>query len=127
MPTITVNGKSAEYDENKRLVLAIKEMGVNIGHRCGGQARCTTCRVAFVSGEPDTMTIAEYAKLNERDIYGQFRLSCQILCSHDMEVETQMTLENQDWTDTGPEPDAQVQPLAQWLPIAQLEQSSPTT
>jgi hypothetical protein len=71
----------------------------------------------------DTMTAAEYKKLHDRDIYGQYRLSCQILCNHDMEVEPQMTLENQEWTDTGPEPDEQVQPVAEWFPIAELERT----
>ncbi len=126
MAKITVNNKSAEWGEGKRLVLAIEEMGVNIGHRCGGQARCTTCRVRFISGEPDTMTLAEFNKLREKGYYGEYRLSCQIQCTHDMEVEPQMTLENQDWTDTGPEPDEQVQPVAEWFRIEQLEQSANT-
>ncbi|MFO7166907.1 MAG: 2Fe-2S iron-sulfur cluster-binding protein [Chloroflexota bacterium] len=123
MPKITVNGKSAEWPADKRLVLAIEDMGINIGHRCGGNARCTTCRVRFISGEPETMTAAEYAKLNERGLYGQYRLSCQIVCDHDMEVEPVMTLENQDWTDTGPRPEDTVQPVAEWFPRAELERS----
>ena len=123
MPKITVNGKSAEWPADKRLVLAIEDMGINIGHRCGGNARCTTCRVRFISGEPETMTAAEYAKLNERGLYGQYRLSCQIVCDHDMEVEPVMTLENQDWTDTGPRPEDTVQAVAEWFPRAELERS----
>ena len=122
MPQIRADGAAAEWPADKRLVNAIEDMGVAIGHRCGGNARCTTCRVRFVSGEPDTMTRAEYAKLNDKGIYGQFRLACQIVCQHDMEVEPQMTLGNQpEWTDTGPRPADEVQPDAQRIPRAELE------
>lgn len=121
MPKITVAGKTAEWSADKRLVNAIEDMGINIGHRCGGIARCTTCRVTFVSGEPDTMTAAEYEKLSERGLLGQYRLSCQILCTHDMEVEPEMTLENQEnWSDTGPRPADTVEPAAEWSPNRRL-------
>jgi ferredoxin len=121
MPRITAGGASAEWPADKRLVNAIEDMGVHIGHRCGGNARCTTCRVRFVAGEPETMTAAEYAKLNERGLYGEYRLSCQLLCEQDMEVEPIMTLENQDWTDTGPRAEDTVQPAAEWFPKSELE------
>ncbi len=122
MPRLTVGEVTREWPADKRLVKAIEEMGVHIGHRCGGNARCTTCRVTFVSGEPDTMTAAEYAKLNERGLYGQVRLACQLCVSADMQIEPHMTLENQGWTDTGPEPDDAVTPVAEWRPRAELEQ-----
>lgn len=125
MPRITVNGKQAEWPDDKRLVNAIEDMGVQIGHRCGGNARCTTCRVRFVSGEPSKMTRAEYTKLHERDLYGEFRLSCQLLCWQDMEVEPVMTLQNQEsWDDTGPRPDDTVQPKAEWFDRSELEQQA---
>lgn len=116
MPKLTVNGKTVDVAEGKRLVLAIEEAGVNIGHRCGGNARCTTCRVEFEAGEPDTMTRAEREKLEERGLLGQYRLACQILCEHDMQVKPAMTLENQpDWTDTGPPPHAEITPEPEWV------------
>lgn len=121
MAKLTINGKTAEFPDDKRLVLAIEELGVNIGHRCGGQARCTTCRVTFSAGEPGTMTGAEYAKLKERELLGEYRLSCQIVCNHDMEVQAHMTLENQEWSDTGSTPDASVHPEAVWFPIEELD------
>jgi ferredoxin len=122
MPKITVEGKSAEFASDKRLVLAIKELGVNIGHRCGGNAKCTTCRVEISSGEPETMTQAEYSKLVEKGLYGQARLSCQMTCSQDMEMTAVMTLENMEaWTDTGSMPDALVQPVAEFLAKSELE------
>lgn len=121
MPKLTVGGKTAEWPADKRLVKAIEEMGVHIGHRCGGNARCTTCRVTFASGEPSTFTKAEYAKLVERELYGQARLSCQICVSHDMAVEALMTLENQGWTDTGGAPADTVTPEAAWYPLSEIE------
>lgn len=120
MPKIRVNGNEGSFEANKRLVLAIEELGVNIGHRCGGNARCTTCRVEVTSGEPDTMTRAEYAKLKEKGLLGQVRLSCQLTCSQDMELVALMTLENQTWTDTGPKPADTVMPEAVFLPKAEL-------
>jgi ferredoxin len=123
MPTISVNGKSSTFDEAKRLVLAIEELGVAIGHRCGGNAKCTTCRVEVVSGEPDTMTKAEYDKLKEKGLLGQVRLSCQLTCSQDMELKAVMTLDNQTWTDTGPHPAETVMPEAVWLAKHDLEKA----
>lgn len=121
MPKLTVAGKTVEVAAGTRLVLAIEESGVAIGHRCGGNARCTTCRVRFDEGEPTTMTRAEHDKLAERGLLGQYRLSCQIVCDHDMHIaEVAMTRENQDWTDTGPAPELTVMPEAVFYPADEL-------
>ena len=122
MPTITVQSeKSFDVKANKRLVLALEDNGIDILHRCRGNARCTTCRVAFSFGEPDLMTAAEYAKLLERGLLGEYRLSCQIVCSHDMSVNAPMTMRSETWPDPGPPPDPEVQPEAAWYPRADLE------
>jgi ferredoxin len=121
MPRVTVNGKSVESTPGRRLVLAIEELGIDIGHRCGGKARCTTCRVEVITGEPDSMTRAEYAKLKEKGLLGAVRLSCQILTAHDMEVRPLMTLQSEGWTDTGPTPNEVVEPEPEWFPIPELE------
>jgi len=87
MPRLTVEGVG-EFDvpAGKRLVLALTdEAGIDQLHACGGNARCTTCRVEFIAGEPPTMTEAERAVLTARGLAG-VRLSCQILCDHDMAV-----------------------------------------
>ncbi len=36
-----------EAEEGKKLVLALEDNGVDILYRCGGNAKCTTCRVEF--------------------------------------------------------------------------------
>jgi ferredoxin len=121
MPKLTVGDTTVEVEAGKRLVLAIEEAGVNIGHRCGGKAACTTCRVEFVSGEPVVMTKAEYNKLVERNLFGQYRLSCQLTCDQDMSLNATMTKESEDWTDTGPAPDAEIKPDATFYPIEELK------
>jgi ferredoxin len=122
MPKLTVGGQTVEVEGGKRLVLAIEEAGVEIGHRCGGNARCTTCRVAFAEGEPATMTRPEFDKLKERGLLGQYRLACQIVCDHDMTIaEVSMTKENQGWTDTGPAPEPTVTPEAVFHPTSELQ------
>ena len=122
MPNLTINGETFEVTAGERLVLAIEHNGVNIGHRCGGNARCTTCRVEFEAGEPDVMTKAECERLTIRNLFDQVRLSCQIVCDRDMSVKPLITLENEPtWQDTGPEPEETVTPEAQWFPKSNLK------
>src|SRR5919206_2202432 len=111
MPKLTVEGVG-EFDvpENKRLVLALEdEAKVDQLHACGGNARCTTCRVQFVAGEPDKMTEAEKAVLAARGLTG-VRLSCQILCDHDMTVRAISRLAGSGRPDAGPKPQPFIEP-----------------
>ncbi len=41
-----------EAEEGRKLVLALEDNGVDILHRCGGNAKCTTCRVEILMGDP---------------------------------------------------------------------------
>src|SRR5438477_10165888 len=105
MPQLTVEGKG-EFDVpvGKRLVLALEdEAGIDQLHACGGNARCTTCRVEFIAGEPPTMTEAEKNVLAARGLTG-IRLSCQILCDHDMSVRAISRLAGSGRKDAGPRP-----------------------
>jgi ferredoxin len=115
MPRLTVDG-SGTYDvpEGQRLVLAIEQQGVDILHACGGNARCTTCRVEFIEGEPSTMTRAEKEKLEQRELTG-VRLSCQIVCDHDMTVRAISRLEGSGRADAGPTPEPTIQPPPEWI------------
>lgn len=88
MPTVTVVGdKTFDVEAGEKLVLAIEDAGIDILHRCGGFARCTTCRVKFVEGEPEEMKAAERETLEEDGLLGEYRLSCQIRVEQDMTVE----------------------------------------
>jgi ferredoxin len=119
MPTLTVEGYApVEVEAGKRLVLAIEQDAkVDVLHACGGNARCTTCRVEFVEGEPDTMTAAEKHVLNARGVTGA-RLSCQIICDHDMRVRAISRLEGSGRPDPGPTPLPTVQPPPEYVPKA---------
>ncbi|HUP27575.1 MAG TPA: 2Fe-2S iron-sulfur cluster-binding protein [Chloroflexia bacterium] len=116
MPRITVDGeKSFDVPNGTRLVRAIEENGIDILHRCGGFAKCTTCRVEFRAGEPDRMTEAEYNKLSDKGLFQQVRLSCQILCDHDMSVNVVNRLHTSGLPDPGPEPEATITPDPVWM------------
>jgi len=122
MHELTIEGLGTfEVEEGTRLVRAIEEAGVDVGHRCGGQSRCTTCRVAFQEGEPGVMTEAEHEKLRDIGQFGEMRLSCQIVVDRDMTVEPLMTVGDQGWDDAGPEPSITVEPEPEWYPIETLE------
>ena len=114
MAKLTVDGVGEfEVGQGKRLVLALEdEAGVDQLHACGGNARCTTCRVEFLAGEPDQMTVAEKQVLAARGLSG-VRLSCQILCDHDMSVRIISRLAGSGRKDVGscPADDIQPQPV----------------
>ena len=116
MPTLTVEGYGTfEVPNGKRLVLAIEQdAGVDILHACGGNARCTTCRVEFIAGEPERQTVAERDRLTARALTGM-RLSCQILCDHDMTVRAISRLEGSGRPDAGSQPQDSIMPPAQWV------------
>jgi ferredoxin len=71
----------------KKLVLAIEDAGIDILHRCGGNARCTTCRVEVLNGEPGEMQDLERNRLAmEAELGPNIRLSCQIRVNEDLQV-----------------------------------------
>jgi ferredoxin len=111
MPKLTVEGVGEfEVPAGKRLVLALEdEAHVDQLHACGGNARCTTCRVEFVAGEPDRMTQAEKDVLAARGLSG-VRLSCQILCDHDMAVRCISRLAGSGRPNAGNRPADTIQP-----------------
>lgn len=116
MPKLTVEG-IGQFDvpDGKRLVLALEQdAGVDQLHACGGNARCTTCRVEFVAGEPDRMTVAERDVLAARGVSG-VRLSCQIACDQDMTVRVISRLAGSGRKDAGHPPTADIQPPPQWV------------
>jgi ferredoxin len=111
MPKLTVEGVG-EFDvpAGKRLVLALEdEAGIDQLHACGGNARCTTCRVEFVAGEPEKMTVAEKNTLAARGLTG-LRLSCQISCDHDMSVRAISRLAGSGRIDAGKRPTDEIAP-----------------
>ena len=91
MPRIeaeTATGAQAfDADEGRKLVLAIEDAGIDILHRCGGNAKCTTCRVEVLAGDPGEMGDAEKNRLAaEADLAENVRLSCQVHIIDDLKV-----------------------------------------
>ncbi len=91
MPKIeaeTANGViETEAPAGKKLVLVIEDAGVDILHRCGGNARCTTCRVELLEGDPGEMGELERNRLAmEQELEPNVRLSCQIRVAQDLKV-----------------------------------------
>src|SRR5438105_4362503 len=115
MPKLTVEGVGEfEVPQGKRLVLSLEDDAkIDQLHACGGNARCTTCRVEFIAGEPERHTVAERERLAARQLTG-VRLSCQILCDHDMTVRAISRLEGSGRPDPGSEPEPIITPPAVW-------------
>src|ERR671914_1362085 len=91
MPKIqadTANGRlETDGPEGKKLVLVLEDAGIDILHRCGGNARCTTCRVEILEGDPGEMGELERNRLAvEAELAPNVRLSCQIRVKNDLKV-----------------------------------------
>lgn len=92
MPKITAetaNGPiNFEAEQGRKLVLALEDNGIDILHRCGGNARCTTCRVEILSGDPGEIGEPEKAILaTKTDLNDHTRLSCQVRIIDDLHVQ----------------------------------------
>jgi ferredoxin len=111
LPKLTIEGVGVvEVASGTRLVLALEDNGGQPLHRCGGYARCTTCRVEFLEGEPESMTSAEKERLEAGGNLGKFRLSCQCIVDHDMHVRVLKPFSESGLDDPGPRPKDHVTP-----------------
>jgi ferredoxin len=119
MPKLTVDGAgTVDVPAGKRLVNALRdECGIDQLHACGGVARCTTCRVEFVAGEPARMTKAEKDVLAAKGLAGTpgLRLSCQIACDGDMTVRCPSRLAGSGRKDCGHRPADAIEPPPEWV------------
>ena len=106
MPKLTVEGfPTVDVERGKRLVNAIEQDAkVDILHACGGNARCTTCRVEVLEGDAGEMGELERNRLAvEAELAPNIRLSCQIRVKNDLKVRVinQSSVRN---LDPGPRP-----------------------
>src|SRR5256885_11746654 len=76
----TATGKQEfEAEAGRKLVLAIEDAGIDILHRCGGNAKSTTCRVEVLEGDAGEMRGLERNRLPlETGLAGDGRLSCPV-------------------------------------------------
>ncbi len=88
MPNVTVEGADPfEVESGTKLVLAIEDAGIDILHRCGGNSRCTTCRVQVIAGDLGPMADVEKERLARESSLGpDIRLSCQIRVESDLTI-----------------------------------------
>ena len=118
MPKLSVEGVGDfEVPPGKRLVNALEdEAHIDQLHACGGNARCTTCRVQFVSGEPTKITQAEKDLLAARGLTAHpgLRLSCQIAVYQDMTVKAISRLAGSGRVDAGKRPADEIMPPPAW-------------
>ena len=76
-----------DAERGRKLVLAIEDAGIDILHRCGGNAKCTTCRVEVLAGDPGEIGVAERDRLAmETGLAENVRLSCQVRVIDDLKV-----------------------------------------
>jgi ferredoxin len=119
MPKLEVDEVGTfEIPAGKRLVNAlIDDAKIDQLHACGGNARCTTCRVQFVSGEPTKITQAEKELLALRGlaVHSGLRLSCQILVEADMKVKAISRLTGSGRSTPGGHPTDDIQPPPVWV------------
>ena len=115
MPKLNVEGFGEfEVPAGKRLVLAlVEDAGVDQLHACGGVARCTTCRVEILAGEPEEMTVAEKTVLQAKGASG-VRLSCQIAVQNDMTVRCISRLQDSGRPGPGNVPTPDIAPFPDW-------------
>ena len=107
MPIVNVRDVGpVEVTAGRRLVLGLEDAGIDILHRCGGNARCATCRVEVLEGVATPVTPWEETRLSElRSRQPTTRLACQIRVVDDLEVEVRRRLsDNPDMSDAGPRP-----------------------
>ena len=117
MPKLSIQGVGEfEIPGGRRLIKAlVADAGTDQLHACGGHARCTTCRVKFLDGEPERMTEAEKETLRAREINDPgVRLSCQILCEDDMSIELISRLEGSGRADAGSPVAEEIEPTPVW-------------
>jgi ferredoxin len=96
--------KEFEAADGRKLVLAIEDAGIDILHRCGGNARCTTCRVEVLAGDPGEMGEAERNRLAmETGLAENVRLSCQVRVHDELKVKVINQVSTRG-LDAGPRP-----------------------
>jgi len=108
------DARAVEVSPGETILQAALRVGIKFTHACGGNARCTTCRVEFVSGEPTQMTVAERDVLKARGVTG-VRLSCQIVCDHDMAVRAISRFEGSGRKDAGSPVATEIEPSPEWV------------
>src|SRR3954463_9056061 len=90
MPTITyvIDRRTAPIGEHETILRASLRAGVPHAHACGGNARCSTCRVQVVDGLDGCVarTAKEQMLAARLRFAPEVRLACQTMVRADVRV-----------------------------------------
>lgn len=77
--TFLPKGKKTHVAPDTTLLEAAMEIGLNLQHKCGGNATCGTCRVRIEEGYENLCPVnqREVELLGEDRLGRKFRLACQ--------------------------------------------------
>ncbi len=93
-----------EGESGRKLVLAIEDAGIDILHRCGGNAKCTTCRIEILAGDPGEIGDGERSRLAlEAGLAENVRLACQVRIIDDLKIKV-IRQASVSGMDAGPRP-----------------------
>lgn len=106
VPILVEGNGEVQVSCNRRLVLGLEDARIDILHRCGGNARCATCRVEVLDGEPTPVTPWEEARLQQlKSRKETTRLACQIQVKSPLTVKVVNQLSAKpELGDAGPRP-----------------------
>ncbi|MGY5859363.1 MAG: 2Fe-2S iron-sulfur cluster-binding protein [Candidatus Thorarchaeota archaeon] len=127
MPIVTVVDFMMEVQKEITVEKGTKLLKALIGeteivHACGGNAKCTTCRVTIHKGVPTKKTQAQHDRFEKRIRNGatQFDhpavfLSCQVLVEDDMTVSVSEEFNSVIHDDHGKDTEDGITPDPVWL------------
>ena len=128
MPKVTVVDfmgtvqKEIEVESGTKLLKALIDNEVDIVHECGGNAKCTTCRVTIHKGVPTKKTQAQHERFEKLINSGQSQfdhpavfLSCQVLVENDMTVSPSETFNRVIHDSIGKDTEDDITPDPVWL------------
>jgi len=128
MPKVTVVDfmgevqKEITVESGTKLLKALIDNEVDIVHTCGGNAKCTTCRVTVRKGVPTKNTQAQQERFERAIKFGasQFDhpavfLSCQTLVENDMTVSVSETFNRTIHDSLGKDTTDEITPDPVWV------------
>jgi ferredoxin len=112
-----------EVEQGTKLLKALQDHNVDIVHKCGGHAKCTTCRVTIDEGRPEKQTQAQKELFMRKIEIGlpsfmatQMHLSCQVLVEEDMTISVnEVYNEILHDGDRGPDTGDEITPEPAWV------------
>jgi ferredoxin len=128
MPKVTVVDfmgkvqKEITVERGTKLLKALIDNEVDIVHTCGGNAKCTTCRVTIHKGVPTRKTQAQQERFERLIESGQTQfdhpavfLSCQVVVEDDMTVSASETFNRVIHDSPGKDTEDKITPDPVWL------------